>query len=472
MRKTTRTTPDKRSWDPFDAYLRTMGSNVPLSAQGEIEAARRIEDAEDGLVRALLSSKSTTRELAAIAHRLEAGRMRVEDLVREIASDEDEPQRFDPEGARTRAIEVLGRLDLEQAVPAEEIIALRLNHAQLLALARRIEHLASETRTAVDEARIWEARSGLPLEELARTDPRLLPWSPHRAPLSEREMESMTRTVLSSVRRLRRVEDETGLLPRDLDRVRQDVAKALRRLERAKKHLIESNLRLVISIAKRMAGRGLGMMDLVQEGNIGLMRAVEKFDWRRGFRFSTYASWWIRQSMTRALVDQARIIRIPNHMVEVASKVSRVKHRAANELGREPTAQEVAERAELPLEKVLEVAGLVKQPISLDTPITEEEDDRLEDLVADESAPAPSEHLMSDDLSVRMREALHELTPREENVVRMRFGIDNRSEQTLEEIGQDLGLTRERVRQIEAKALQRLRHPKRAKRLKSFVEDE
>jgi RNA polymerase primary sigma factor len=460
-----------------------------LSPPEEVEAARRIEAAEDDVVRALMRVGSTIHELRAIGIRLVANRLRIEDVVRELATEDGvQAKPFDPVYEKARVVAILREIaalgdessagdgelaSRNRARMTEMAVNLRLNRNQLLALGDRVRRHATDVRQAIDDARVWELRSGRSLEDLARLDPGDLAAAfPAGAPLDESERQELTRVLEASIRRLRRAEQETRLPQQELERAYAVVKTALRGLERAKEHLIQSNLRLVISLAKRYAGRGLSLMDLVQEGNIGLMRAVDKFDWRRGYRFSTYASWWIRQSMSRGLVDQARMIRIPNHMVETVTKVARATNRVTQMLGREPTPQEVAERAELPVEKVREVFGLVKQPVSLDAPIHDGEDDELVDLVEDKSALLPSDRAVSTDLTAHMQHALGELSPREENVVRLRFGIDGRAEQTLEEIGQDLGLTRERVRQIEAKALKRLRHPKRAKLLKPFVENE
>jgi len=253
--------------------------------------------------------------------------------------------------------------------------------------------------------------------------------------------------------------------------MRRDLYAVVRDGEMAKRRLIESNLRLVVSIAKRYSGRGLPFLDLIQEGNLGLIRAVEKFDYMRGFKFSTYASWWIRQAVSRAVADQARTIRIPVHMIETINKLVRTTRYLVQELGREPTPEEIAERMELPLDKVRKVLKIAKEPISLETPIGEEEDSHLGDFIEDKSIISPSESVISVNLADQTRKVLATLTPREEKVLRMRFGIGEKSDHTLEEVGQDFEVTRERIRQIEAKALRKLRHPSRSKRLKAFVEN-
>ncbi len=288
--------------------------------------------------------------------------------------------------------------------------------------------------------------------------------------VSEQKLAQLIHTEEEIFKKMTRLEEEAGIAVNELHRIHDTLTIGERKADQAKSELVEANLRLVVSIAKKYTNRGLQFLDLIQEGNIGLMKAVDKFEYRRGYKFSTYATWWIRQAITRAIADQARTIRIPVHMIETINKLIRTSRLLVQQLGREPTPEEVAVKMELPVDKVRKVLKIAKEPISLETPIGEEEDSYLGDFIEDKKIINPADAVMNINLSEQTRKVLATLTPREEKVLRMRFGIGEKSDHTLEEVGQDFFVTRERIRQIEAKALRKLRHPSRAKLLKAFID--
>jgi RNA polymerase primary sigma factor len=491
--------------DPVRMYLRKMGSVSLLTREGEVEIAKRIEDGEKTVLGVILDSRIAVQEILNLGERLKKNKIRIKEIVRDF---EDFDGEFDEEEAERRVVRIIDKVrrldkDIERA-RTMIATAKRLSEARRKALVIEIEAKHAETvnllrdlrldRRQIDRIvdrlkdtirKVEQSESEITeLEIKAGVDPKKMA-SVLRAVKSndgkrlrlpkdlQVDLESLgeiAKMTRSSQRRIKRVEEDTGLSVIDIRGLYMKIHAGERLAERAKAELVEANLRLVVSIAKKYTNRGLQFLDLIQEGNIGLMKAVDKFEYRRGYKFSTYATWWIRQAITRAIADQARTIRIPVHMIETINKLIRTSRYLVQEFGREPTPEEIAERMEIPIDKVRKVLKIAKEPISLETPIGEEEDSHLGDFIEDKGVISPQEAVIGLNLSEQTRKVLKTLTPREEKVLRMRFGIGERSDHTLEEVGQDFEVTRERIRQIEAKALRKLRHPSRSKQLRSFIE--
>jgi RNA polymerase primary sigma factor len=464
--------------DPVRMYLREMGTVPLLTREGEVEIAKRIERGKKAVMRTVSRTPMAAQEVNRLGERLFAGEISVREVVvfneEEVTEDKVESkiretlklihkvnEAHKAYIANRAKFQEVGKRDRKYVKAKWKLARLRIAMAEAI---QRIEFAEGVKRRLVEKIRESVERISGAEGNIAKYDAKL------RAKVSEDYKKQVRGWIHEQRQVLKGIQQEFDAEPEELKRNLDTIIIGESQAEQAKKELVEANLRLVVSIAKKYTNRGLQFLDLIQEGNIGLMKAVDKFEYKRGYKFSTYATWWIRQAITRAIADQARTIRIPVHMIETINKLIRTSRALVQELGREPTSEEIAKRMDIPVSKVRKVLKIAQEPISLETPIGEEEDSHLGDFIEDRQVVSPSDAVINLNLKEQTESVLKTLTPREEKVIKMRFGVGDGSEHTLEEVGQNFAVTRERIRQIEAKALRKLRHPSRSRKLRAFLE--
>jgi RNA polymerase primary sigma factor len=513
-----------RTTDPVRMYMREMGSVELLTREGEIEIAKRIEEGLKHMIMAISACPMTVANILEIAGKIEKDEMKIDDLVdglldfneeltaiEETNGGDEEESEEDEADAGAIASENLERL---KVAAMEKFLAIRKHFARMLVVltkeghkapkyldfqrkisaelmqirfsARQVERLCDSVRTEVDNIRQTERKiqdlvvnkGGMPRPDFIKAFPAnetSLRWIDREVgahhPYSE-QLAKYRQAIVEQQQKLLNLQDRVMIPLKDLKDINKQMSTGEAKARKAKREMTEANLRLVISIAKKYTNRGLQFLDLIQEGNIGLMKAVDKFEYRRGYKFSTYATWWIRQAITRSIADQARTIRIPVHMIETINKMNRISRQILQETGQEPDPATLAEKMEMPEEKIRKILKISKEPISMETPIGDDDDSHLGDFIEDQSTVAPSDAAVNASLRDVCKDILDTLTPREAKVLRMRFGIEMNTDHTLEEVGKQFDVTRERIRQIEAKALRKLRHPSRSEKLRSFLEGE